>query len=502
MPRAVVYCRVSTQEQTKHLSLPTQRRLCEDYCRREGFEVDRIFMEAGESAKTADRTELKKLIAYCREKKRRIDFVVVHSLSRFARETRTHHALTGLLAGFGIALRSVSERIDGTPAGRLMESIFSSLAQFDNDVKAERTVTGMREALSLGRWTFQAPMGYLTGPEGGPSLIRDSVRGDLVLEAFTEFASGRLHKRELVRRLALKGLQTRRGRPLSPQRLGDLLRNPLYAGRVEVREWGVAARGDFEPLVPETIFDRVQALLAGRRKAPSTRTRCHPDFPLRGLVRHAACGKPLTASWSRGRGGRYPYYHCRACRGALVGRAALEGAFRDLLVRLQPRPEYVRLFNAVVLDVWKGRQQDSRVECARLEQRVAALRQRCDDLDDAFLYRRAVDQQTYERQRDLLREQVAFAEADLEEAKVEELDVAGLLAFAQQVLTDAARLWEQAAPDQKQRLQRVLFPQGLVFDGAGFGTPVTCLAFVESALLAESDSAVASPTGFEPVSPP
>jgi len=225
MPRAVVYCRVSTQEQTKNLSLSTQQRLCEDYCRREGFDVDRIFIEAGESAKTADRTELKKLIAYCREMKRRIDFVVVHSLSRFARETRTHHALTGLLAGFGIALRSASERIDGTPAGRLMESIFSSLAQFDNDVKAERTVTGMREALSLGRWTFQAPIGYLTGPEGGPSLIRDSVRGDLVLEAFTEFASGRLHKGELVRRLAQKGLQTRRGRPLSPQRLGDLLRN-------------------------------------------------------------------------------------------------------------------------------------------------------------------------------------------------------------------------------------------------------------------------------------
>ena len=502
MPRAVIYCRVSTQEQTKNLSLPTQRRMCEEYCDREGFEVARVFMEQGESAKTADRTELKRLLVYCRENKKRVDFVVVHSLSRFSRETRTHHALTAVLAGLGIALRSVTEPIDDSPTGRFMESIFSSLAQFDNDVKAERTATGMKEALGLGRWTFQAPVGYLTGPRGGPSLVRDPARADLVLEAFTEFASGRVQLRELVRGLDFRGLRTRRGQPLSPQTLSAILRNRLYAGRVEVKKWGMAVGGDFDPIVPEDLFDRVQAILAGRRKASSTRVRLHPDFPLRGLVRHAACGKPLTASKSRGRGGRYAYYHCRDCRGVRVRKATLEGAFRDLLVRFQPRPEYLRLFEAIVLDVWKDKQRAGRQECVRLEQRAAALRQRLDDLDESFIYRREVDRQTYERQRDRLREQLAITEAEAEEVKVEELDVEGLLAFAQHVLMDAARLWEQAAPDQKQRLQRVVFPQGLVFDGTGFGTPVTCLAFMESALPAGVDGAVASPTGFEPLSSP
>ena len=65
MPSAVIYCRVSTKEQTQNLSLPTQRRSCEEYCRREGLEVAKIFMEEGESAKTADRTQLKALLAYC-----------------------------------------------------------------------------------------------------------------------------------------------------------------------------------------------------------------------------------------------------------------------------------------------------------------------------------------------------------------------------------------------------------------------------------------------------
>lgn len=58
MISAVIYVRVSTQEQTENLSLPTQLRACEEYCRREGYEVLERFKEEGESAKTTDRTEL------------------------------------------------------------------------------------------------------------------------------------------------------------------------------------------------------------------------------------------------------------------------------------------------------------------------------------------------------------------------------------------------------------------------------------------------------------
>jgi DNA invertase Pin-like site-specific DNA recombinase len=63
---AVIYVRVSTKEQTENLSLPTQLRACEEYCRREGYEVVERFREEGESAKTADRTELQKLLNFCR----------------------------------------------------------------------------------------------------------------------------------------------------------------------------------------------------------------------------------------------------------------------------------------------------------------------------------------------------------------------------------------------------------------------------------------------------
>ena len=72
MVGAVVYIRVSTKEQTENLSLSTQLKACEEYCERQGFEVPARFREKGESAKTVDRTELQKLLRFCRTHKGRV----------------------------------------------------------------------------------------------------------------------------------------------------------------------------------------------------------------------------------------------------------------------------------------------------------------------------------------------------------------------------------------------------------------------------------------------
>jgi DNA invertase Pin-like site-specific DNA recombinase len=40
--------------------------------------------------------------------------------------------------------------------GRLMEGMLAAFAQFDNDVRSDRTRAGMQAALELGRWTDAA----------------------------------------------------------------------------------------------------------------------------------------------------------------------------------------------------------------------------------------------------------------------------------------------------------------------------------------------------------
>lgn len=83
-----------------------------------------------------------------------------------------------------------------------------------------------------------------------------------------------------------------------------------------------------------------------------------------------------------------------------------------------------------------------------------------------------------------------------------QLDLEAALNFAVSALSNAAAFWNQCSPEQKPRFQRVLFPDGLVFDGESYRTATTCLAFRYLQGFGEGNSSLASRKGIEPVSPP
>ena len=157
---AVVYCRVSTVEQVSNMSLRTQRLSCGEYCKREGLNIIKVFEERGESAKTTDRTALRELMLFCRTQKRTIDYLLIHKIDRLARAAEDFHTLRGYFASLGIQLRSATEPIEDNPFGKLTSGMLALFAEFDNDIRAERALAGMKEAVAHGRWQHQPPTGY------------------------------------------------------------------------------------------------------------------------------------------------------------------------------------------------------------------------------------------------------------------------------------------------------------------------------------------------------
>jgi site-specific DNA recombinase len=183
---------------------------------------------------------------------------VVFNLTRFARDKYDHFALRSHLNSLGISLRSATEPIDDTSTGKLMEGVLAAFAQFDNDVRSDRTRAGMQEALRRGRWTFLGPLGYLNSPRGvRGSLMPDPERAAIVRRIFKHYATGTYTKLEILQKATQWGLTNRRGQPLSSQAIGMLLRNRLYVGIIDVPEFGVRdQRGDFDPLISEEIHPR------------------------------------------------------------------------------------------------------------------------------------------------------------------------------------------------------------------------------------------------------
>ena len=422
---------------------------------------------------------------------------------RFARNQYDHHALKSLLQKLGITLRAVAQPIDDSATGQLMDGILAAFSEFDNNMRRERCVTGMQAAASRGRWVFPPPLGYQVAlkPDGTKTIEPDPKTAPLIRHAFEMAASGLHSVADILREMRIRGLQGRRGGKISSSMLHKILRKPIYAGRIKVDEWGIDTVGDFEPLVDEETFVKAGVSIVGQRSKVGKYQAKHPDFPLRRFVRCHKCSRPITGGWSKGKLARYAYYKCPKCRGVNVRKEELEARFVELLDRLRPSQEVLRLLSAAVLDRWNEDQKEATERRRAIEKRLDDLRQRKERIVEAYLYEGALDKETYQDHLARVEEELTLAKLDRYEAEVDELDIEGTLAFAEHLVTHSSRLWIETGLEQRQRLQALFLPEGLSFDGEEFRTPVTCPFFNNLEGTSRQASEMVEQKGFEPSTP-
>jgi len=133
----VIYCRVSTKEQLERYSLQYQEKECKLYAERNNINVIKCFIDRGESAKTAFRTELQNLLTFVAKNKSGIDVVIVHKMDRLSRNVNDTSSIQNFFSKLNIELKSATEGFDNTPGGKFLANILAASAQFDNDVKSE-----------------------------------------------------------------------------------------------------------------------------------------------------------------------------------------------------------------------------------------------------------------------------------------------------------------------------------------------------------------------------
>ena len=506
MSGAYLYLRVSTAEQVDNYSLDTQERGCLEYCEREGLEVVHVYREEGESAKTANRPELKAMLNACAidGRRRGITTVVVFRVDRLARAVEDYTAICGALASQGIKVRSVGEAFDDSPAGKLVENLLAAVAQFDNDARSARAIEGMKEALRRGRWVWRKPLGYLRADRDAPvSMVPDPERASLIRHGFEAVASRHLTKIEVLDELTNLGLVTRQGKPLSPQAFGEMLTKVIYTGRIVKPEWDIDVEGDFEPLVEPDLFSTVQEVLHGRAPAKSSRAHDNPDFPLRRVVRCSQCSSPLTGSWSTGRSRRYPYYRCpkKGCGGSNVRKERLEELLVNRLGEMSLRAEMLDLVGAVVKDAWKERVNTSEAAQKALTARLRRVVKKRDTLVDAYLDGRGIDQATFERQTKRLDKDEAELRNRIDIARPTELNLTRAIDLAQAMLVDLPRCWNRLEPRHRPQFITALYLAGLIYEDGTIGTVENPWWMATSAAIATEKMASVPPTGFEPVLP-
>ncbi len=257
-------------------------------------------------------------------------------------------------------------------------------------------------------------------------------------------------------------------------------------------------RGNFDEIVSEEIFDRVQTVLLKRKGVTKEHNHYHPDFPLRRFIKCGRCERGLTGSWSKGRTTKYPYYHCYRCRRSSVRKDALEASFAKLLGNLSPNSALLGLFEEVVVDVWKEKHREVIANLAVHQGRLEALQQRQDQLEEAYLYSKTIDVDTYKRHRGKLAIEITTQKIAINDLSIEEFDAESVVSYARNLLENAQALWLDASTEQKQKLQRVFFPDGITFRDGELGTVVTGPIFSFLDEKSDPESAKATRHGLEP----
>ena len=320
--RAVIYLRVSTRDQAKRggeaegFSIPAQREACHRKAKTLGAEVVEEFIDAGESAKSAQRPELQRMLGYVKDNA--VQLVIVHKVDRLARNRMDDVQINFEMQQAGAQLVSCSENIDETPSGMLLHGIMSSIAEFYSQNLATEAKKGMTQKAKGGGTPGRAPFGYINTTERTSegrevrTVVVDPDRAHWVSWMYERYATGEWTIGMLRDELEAQGVTTlarpkQPARPLTNSIIHSILRNPYYTGVVIFG--GAIYAGRHEPLVTAELWTKVEAIRHGRSHAkekPAVRTHY-----LKGSLFCGQCHAPLGYEISRNRlGNYYEYFYC------------------------------------------------------------------------------------------------------------------------------------------------------------------------------------------------
>lgn len=314
--RAAIYCRVSTAGQEDGSSLETQETSCRAFASDHGWVVAEFYREVFTGAELFDRPQLGKLREAVR--RREVDVVIAHALDRLTRNQAHLDVILSEADYAGVAIELVTERLEDTPEGRLLQSVRGFVAEVERLKIAERTERGRRARTEKGKLLpgGKPPYGYRWRDTDKGALDPDPLTAPILQRIFQDYMSG-TPLRTLADHLSAEGIPTSTGRPKwMATTIRCMLRNPAYMGearawrysctRIKGGGWRTQVRpleeqvplpaGTVPALVDEGTWHAVQARFA-RNKAEAPRNNRHPEESLLrgGYVRCGYCGNTVIA---------------------------------------------------------------------------------------------------------------------------------------------------------------------------------------------------------------
>jgi len=325
--RAAIYARVSTEDQGRGYSLPTQLEACRRYAQERGFVIVGEFAEEFSGA-TLDRPQLDRLRDLIATDN--IDAVIVYDLDRLSRKAVYQMLIEEEFGRAGVTIHYVLGDYQDNPEGQLQKQIKAAISEYERAKIQERAKRGKKGKAQSGFVLLSIPpygYRYVSEPHRGHlEIVEDEAR--VVRLIYTWYVEEGLSTRKIAEKLTKlaiptrddkggRGLKKRKRGVWSPASIYRILTSETYCGvwhfgksrcegnkrEPKPKDQWVAVR------VPAIVSRELWEAAQERRQLNKrwARRNAKHHYLLRGLLRCGHCGRNYYAT---SKNGRYFYYVC------------------------------------------------------------------------------------------------------------------------------------------------------------------------------------------------
>ena len=304
---AVIYARYSSDNQREE-SIEGQIRECTAYAEKNGITVVKHYIDRAFSAKTDNRPDFQQMIKD--SEKRLFDIVLVWKLDRFARNRYDSAHYEYLLERNHVKLVSATEPISEGPAGIMVKSMLTGMAEYYSAELSEKVVRGMTENVLKGKYNGgTVPIGFKVDEEKFFQI--DPLKAPFVVEAFQRYNDGATMK-ELMNWLNDSGVTTNRNQKFTYNSVQKLLTNKRYIGENHFKD--IVMPDSIPAIVDKDLFEEVQQKIKKNSRAPA-RHKAEDDYLLTTKLFCGMCGAMMFGECGTGRNKVvHHYYKCATAK--------------------------------------------------------------------------------------------------------------------------------------------------------------------------------------------
>lgn len=318
--RCAIYTRKSTEDglEQDFNSLDAQREACAAYIlsqTHEGWEgTSELYDDGGFSGGSMERPGLKQLLQDVIAGK--VDVIVVYKVDRLTRSLADFAKIVDILDDHDASFVSVTQSFNTTTSmGRLTLNVLLSFAQFEREVTGERIRDKIAASKKKGMWMGgPVPLGYELGDR---KLVVNNQEAETVRHLFRRYTELQSVP-QLVEELVAKGYRTKirpykdgrqiGGVPFRTGALSQLLKNPIYTGKVRHKD--KIYEGEHEAIIEQPLFDDVQSIFTSNRSENALGKKSKNPSLLVGIITDPD-GRPMTPTHASTGSKRFRYYVTR-----------------------------------------------------------------------------------------------------------------------------------------------------------------------------------------------